>query len=76
MDSKEEILQQWLDKGKDDLKVAEYLSAMHHPTPDEIIITLKIGSDILVKNGENITLDVPAQIIGDRTIKSLAISCL
>jgi len=34
---KTEILQQWLDKGKDDLRVAEYLSTMHHPTPDEII---------------------------------------
>ena len=37
MGSKDEILQQWLSKGKDDLIVAEYLSAMHHPTPDEII---------------------------------------
>jgi len=34
---KTEILQQWLDKGRDDLRVAEYLSKMHHPTPDEII---------------------------------------
>ena len=34
---KAEILQQWLDKGKDDLRAAEYLSTMHHPTPDEII---------------------------------------
>jgi len=34
---KAEILQQWLDKGKDDLRSAEYLSTMHHPTPDEII---------------------------------------
>ena len=34
---KAEILGQWLDKGKDDLRVAEYLSTMHHPTPDEII---------------------------------------
>ncbi|GBU28647.1 hypothetical protein R84B8_02207 [Treponema sp. R8-4-B8] len=34
---KAEILQQWLDKGKDDLRVAEYLSAMNYPTPDEII---------------------------------------
>ena len=34
---KAEILQQWLDKTNDDLRVAEYLSAMHHPTPDEII---------------------------------------
>jgi len=34
---KQEILQQWLDKGKDDLRSAEYLSTMHHPTPDEII---------------------------------------
>ena len=34
---KTEILQQWLDKGKDDLRVAEYLSTMRYPTPDEII---------------------------------------
>jgi len=34
---KDEILQQWIDKAKEDLRVAEYLSAMHHPTPDEII---------------------------------------
>ena len=34
---KAEILQQWLDKGKDDLRSAEYLATMHHPTPDEII---------------------------------------
>jgi len=37
---KEEILQQWLDKVKDDLRSAEYLSTMHHPTPDEIICFL------------------------------------
>ena len=34
---KQEILQQWLDKAKDDLRSAEHLSTMHHPTPDEII---------------------------------------
>jgi len=34
---KAEILQQWIDKGRDDLRVAEYLSTMRHPTPDEII---------------------------------------
>ena len=34
---KAEILQQWLNKAKDDLRAAEYLSTMHHPTPDEII---------------------------------------
>ncbi|WP_461255592.1 HEPN domain-containing protein [Treponema sp. R80B11-R83G3] len=37
---KTEILQQWLDKGKDDLRAAEYLSTMHNPTPDEIICFL------------------------------------
>jgi len=31
-----ELLQQWLDKGNDDLRAAEYLSTMHYPTPDEI----------------------------------------
>ena len=34
---KSEILQQWLDKSNDDLRSAEYLSTMHHPTPDEVI---------------------------------------
>ena len=34
---KAEILQQWLDKGKNDLRSAEYLSTMQNPTPDEII---------------------------------------
>ena len=32
-----DLLQQWLDKGYDDLRSAEYLSTMHHPTPDEVI---------------------------------------
>jgi HEPN domain-containing protein len=35
-----EILQQWLHKGNDDLRSAEYLSTMHHPTPDEVICHL------------------------------------
>jgi len=34
------LLQQWLDKGNDDLRSAEYLSTMHHPTPDELICFL------------------------------------
>jgi HEPN domain-containing protein len=37
---KTEILQQWLDKGKDELRSAEYLSTMHYPTPDEVICYL------------------------------------
>jgi HEPN domain-containing protein len=37
---KQEILQQWFDKGENDLRSAEYLSTMHHPTPDEIICYL------------------------------------
>ncbi|MDR0287322.1 MAG: HEPN domain-containing protein [Clostridiales bacterium] len=40
MGSKEDILQQWFDKGKDDLRSAEYLSTMHNPTPDEVICYL------------------------------------
>jgi len=32
-----ETVQEWLDKGNDDLRVAEYILTMHHPTPDEII---------------------------------------
>jgi len=34
---KTEILQQWIDKANADLRSAEYLSTMRHPTPDEII---------------------------------------
>jgi HEPN domain-containing protein len=35
-----EILQQGFQKGNDDLRSAEYLSTMHHPTPDEVICNL------------------------------------
>ena len=37
---KNEILQQWLNKGKEELMSAEYLSTMRHPTPDETICYL------------------------------------
>jgi HEPN domain-containing protein len=37
---KTEVLQQWLEKGKDELRSAEYLSTMHYPTPDEVICYL------------------------------------
>ena len=33
---KDEMLEKWLQKGHDDLRSAEYLSTMHHPTPDEV----------------------------------------
>ena len=36
----DKLLQKWLQKGNDDLRSAEYLSTMHHPTPDEIICYL------------------------------------
>jgi len=35
-----ELLQEWLDKGNNDLRSAEYLSTMQYPTPDEIICYL------------------------------------
>ena len=35
---------------------------------DDITVTLTIGSNILIKNGEEIELDVPAQLIGGRTL--------
>ena len=35
---------------------------------DDVSITLRIGSRILVRNGVDITLDVPAQTIGGRTL--------
>jgi hypothetical protein len=34
----------------------------------DVTVTLKIGSDTIVKNGEQIKLDVPAKIIGNRTM--------
>ena len=37
---KSELLQQWMDKGNDDLRSAEFLSTMHYPTPDEVICFL------------------------------------
>ena len=40
MDNKEEILQQWLHRGNEELMSAEYLSTMRHPTPDETICYL------------------------------------
>jgi len=35
---------------------------------DDITIVLKIGDAFLTKNGERITLDVPAKIVGGRTL--------
>jgi len=37
---KAEILRQWLARGEEELRSAEYLSTMHHPTPDETICYL------------------------------------
>ena len=37
---KDEILQQWLHRGEEELSSAEYLSTMRHPTPDETICYL------------------------------------
>lgn len=38
---------------------------------DDIEITLQIGSDVLSKNGAEIILDVPAKIVGGRTLVPL-----
>jgi len=35
---------------------------------NDIVITLKIGSDILMKNGERIKIDSPAKIVSGRTM--------
>lgn len=35
---------------------------------DDITVSLTIGSNVLIRNGENIILDVPAQLIGGRTL--------
>jgi len=35
---------------------------------NDITVSLTIGSNVLNRNGENITLDVPAQLIGGRTL--------
>jgi HEPN domain-containing protein len=40
MDNGNDILQEWLDKGDEELMSAEYLSTMRHPTPDETICYL------------------------------------
>ena len=37
---KKEILQQWLDRGDEELRSAEHLSTMHHPIPNETICYL------------------------------------
>ena len=37
---KKELLKQWLDKGKEELGIAEFLSANYHPTPDETVCYL------------------------------------
>ena len=37
---KHELLQEWIDRGHNDFRSADYLSTMHHPTPDEIICYL------------------------------------
>ena len=37
-------------------------------TRDDVTISLAIGSDQLMVNGEAVTIDVPAQIINDRTM--------
>ena len=34
------LLRQWLDKGNNELRSAEYLATMHNPTPDEVICYL------------------------------------
>jgi len=35
---------------------------------DNITVTVQIGSDRLTRNGQNITLDVPAQMVNNRTL--------
>ena len=37
-------------------------------TLDDITVSLSIGSDKLIKNGEEVALDVPAQIMNNRTV--------
>jgi hypothetical protein len=37
-------------------------------TKGDVTVSLKIGSNILTKNGESITLDVPAQLLNGRTL--------
>ncbi len=34
----------------------------------DIVITLQIGNNIMMKNGQQITLDVPAKLVNDRTL--------
>ena len=37
----------------------------------DIQITMQIGSDVLYRNGEGITLEVPARIVNNRTLVPL-----
>jgi len=37
-------------------------------TKDDIIVTIQIDNDTLYKNSEEITLDVPAMLVGERTL--------
>ena len=49
---KTELLQQWLVKGSEELRSAEYLSTMHYPTPSEAVFLTKYA--ILPRYGVNI----------------------
>ena len=46
----------------------ESTSTVHAQGPDGTVVSLQIGSDKLFVPGDVITLDVPARIIGDRTM--------
>jgi hypothetical protein len=37
-------------------------------TTDDIVVILQIGNNVMTRNGENIALDVPAQIVNNRTL--------
>jgi HEPN domain-containing protein len=68
-----ELLQQWLDKSNDDLRSAEYLSTMHHPTPDELICFLCQQSSEKYLKGFLILHDIEPQKTHD--LKELMEMC-
>lgn len=53
----------------------ESTSTVHAQGPDGTVVSLQIGSDKLFVPGDVITLDVPARIIGDRTMVPILRHC-
>jgi len=68
-----ELFHQWLEKGNDDLRSAEHLSTMHHPTPDEVICYLCQQSSEKYLKGYLVLHDIEPQRTHD--LKELMEAC-